>query len=74
MVFFIVVDIELTIRFVSFGFVETTITVNLSSARIDDHQARKMDRAQGRFSLPQLPTTTQVCFNMVMRLVSVEQN
>ena len=30
---------------------------------IDDHQACKVDRPQGHFTLPQLLTTTQVCFN-----------
>lgn len=37
----------------------TAIPINLSSARIDDHQACKMDRPQGHFTLPQLPRTTQ---------------
>lgn len=37
----------------------TAIPINLSSARIDDHQACKMDRPQGHFTLPQLPPTTQ---------------
>lgn len=37
----------------------TAIPINLSSARIDDHQACKVDRPQGHFTLPQLPTTTQ---------------
>jgi len=37
----------------------TAIPINLPSARIDDHQSCKMDRPQGHFTLPQLPTTTQ---------------
>ena len=58
MVFLIVDVIEFTFRFV-----ETTIPINLSSSKIDDHQACKMDLPQWHFTLFQLPTTIEACFN-----------